>query len=249
MNGSRLGFKGKEDLENGFAADTGALGQGGLLFGRQAFVGLAGTFGILRLGRQATPTYGNNEVFDPFCNGMAGDSERLVNYSGSRTNNVVSYSYDANGFRSQLQYAPGEVTGNSAAGRTEAGFGGYRKDAIDMIVAYQKTNNAAGNVSGKTALIGGNYNFGGVKAYAAYARNKDVIAPNGVISLGADVRNLLLGASIPVGGAGSIRVSYITLTNKALRNADSRQIALGCTTLAFATASDPASSVWEVVDT
>src|SRR5437773_7693011 len=49
--GSRLGFKGNEDLggglsavfqlENGFAADTGKLGQGGLLFGRQAFVGLS----------------------------------------------------------------------------------------------------------------------------------------------------------------------------------------------------------------
>ena len=50
--GSRLGFKGSEDLggghsaifllENGFQADTGAMGQGGLLFGRQIYVGLQG---------------------------------------------------------------------------------------------------------------------------------------------------------------------------------------------------------------
>ena len=61
-NGSRLGFKGSEDLGGGVAAiftmdagilaDTGASAQGGLLFGRQAFVGLAGAAGTLRLGRQ-----------------------------------------------------------------------------------------------------------------------------------------------------------------------------------------------------
>ena len=61
--GSRLGFKGNEDLggglsalfqlENGFAADTGKLGQGGLMFGRQALVGLSSkTAGTVTLGRQ-----------------------------------------------------------------------------------------------------------------------------------------------------------------------------------------------------
>jgi outer membrane protein OmpU len=48
----RLGFQGAEDLgsgqkaifrlENGFTASNGALGQGGLMFGRQAYVGLSG---------------------------------------------------------------------------------------------------------------------------------------------------------------------------------------------------------------
>src|ERR1700740_578599 len=59
----RLGFKGGEDLgggpsaifvlENGFSLTTGALGQGGRMFGRQAYVGFANpTFGTLTLGRQ-----------------------------------------------------------------------------------------------------------------------------------------------------------------------------------------------------
>src|SRR5262245_49833884 len=49
--GSRLGFRGVEDLggglsavfrlENGFAGDSGVLAQGGLIFGREASVGLA----------------------------------------------------------------------------------------------------------------------------------------------------------------------------------------------------------------
>ena len=60
--GSRFGLKGVEDLgggmtasftlENGFNAANGTLGQGGLLFGRQAFVGLSAAAGRITLGRQ-----------------------------------------------------------------------------------------------------------------------------------------------------------------------------------------------------
>ncbi|RZI41890.1 porin [Herbaspirillum sp. HC18] len=62
QSGSRLGFKGSEDLgggmsaifalENGYDISNGALGQGGLLFGRQAWVGLNGGFGAVKFGRQ-----------------------------------------------------------------------------------------------------------------------------------------------------------------------------------------------------
>lgn len=236
MNGSRLGLKGSEDLgkgwsaiftlENGFAADAGVLAQGGLLFGRQAFIGLAGKFGTLKMGRQQTPVYRNNDVFDPFCNGMAGDSIRLFNYSGSRTHNMISYGYEANGFRGELQYAAGEVNGNSVAGRTTAGFGGYRQGPVDLVATYQRTYNALGTVGGVTALVGGNYNLGHARLYGAYAWNRDVVAPTGVISQGAAMRNVLVGASVPAGGAGSIKMSYIFLQDRATANANARQFAL-----------------------
>lgn len=61
---SRLGFRGTEDLGNGLKAlfvmemgmalDTGALQQSGRAFGRQVYVGLAGDWGALSLGRQYT---------------------------------------------------------------------------------------------------------------------------------------------------------------------------------------------------
>lgn len=61
--GSRWGLKGAEDLggglkalfvlENGFSAGTGAAGQGGVEFGRQAYVGISQRgIGALTLGRQ-----------------------------------------------------------------------------------------------------------------------------------------------------------------------------------------------------
>jgi predicted porin len=63
--GTRLGFRGGEDLgdglrakfalESGFALDSGALQQGGLLFGRQAYVGVASKNWSLTAGRQYTP--------------------------------------------------------------------------------------------------------------------------------------------------------------------------------------------------
>lgn len=60
---NRLGFRGRESLggdlaavftiEHGFNADEGTIGQGGRMWGRQSFVGLASkTVGMLTLGRQ-----------------------------------------------------------------------------------------------------------------------------------------------------------------------------------------------------
>ena len=64
---SRWGLRGTEDLgggyqavftlESGFNVRGGDLGQGGRLFGRQAFVGLKSGFGTLAFGRQYTMTY------------------------------------------------------------------------------------------------------------------------------------------------------------------------------------------------
>ena len=73
-NSSRLGFRGTEDLGGGLAAsfwleapisnDDGQ--QGVATFARRSTVSLSGGFGELRLGRDYTPTFWNDTVFDPF---------------------------------------------------------------------------------------------------------------------------------------------------------------------------------------
>jgi predicted porin len=87
-SGSRLGFRGTEDLGDGLAAfyvlemginaDTGVLGQGGLGFGRQSMVGLQGGFGSVSLGRQYTPVALIQTETDPFATGLAGTSANLI---------------------------------------------------------------------------------------------------------------------------------------------------------------------------
>ncbi len=89
QSGTRIGFKGKEDLgnglkglfvlETGIAADRGGFNQGNLAFGRQSFVGLQGNFGTVTLGRQYTSHFlALNQVADPFASGMAGNAQNLM---------------------------------------------------------------------------------------------------------------------------------------------------------------------------
>ncbi|MGH8807171.1 MAG: porin, partial [Noviherbaspirillum sp.] len=139
-NGSRLGFKGSEDLggglsaiftlENGFTADNGQLGQGGRIFGRQAFVGLSGGFGTVKFGRQNTPMHVAIDTIDPFGTGMTGNVENIFNAAGVRMDNTVNYSLSAAGFTGQFAYGFGEVAGNNSANRV-MGLGlGYANGPI-----------------------------------------------------------------------------------------------------------------------
>ena len=74
INSSQLGFKGVEDLGGGLKAgfvllsginaDTGTANA--KFWNRRATVSLMGNFGEVRLGRDYTPTFWNNTIFDAF---------------------------------------------------------------------------------------------------------------------------------------------------------------------------------------
>ncbi|OUM03201.1 porin [Variovorax sp. JS1663] len=88
-NSSRLGFRGTEDLGGGLAAsfwleapisnDDGQ--QGVATFARRSTVSLSGGFGEIRLGRDYTPTFWNDTVFDPF--GTNGVGTNLISTANS----------------------------------------------------------------------------------------------------------------------------------------------------------------------
>ncbi len=236
LSGSRLGFLGKEDLgggmsaifqlENGFNVDAGTQADAARFFNRLAFVGLTGSFGYIKLGRQNNPVYGNNIVWDPFNDALAGDSQRLFSYNGLRTDNLVTYGYSANGFRGEVQYGFGEVAGNTSASRTIAGFGGYRSGPIDVVLTYQNIRNAVDTDSTKMTLLGGNYDFGVVKTFFAYAFEKGVV-PGATTKL--DQRDALIGMILPVSSLGNIKASYIRKTDKLVTNANASQVAVAYT--------------------
>ena len=184
--GSRLGFKGREELgngiaaifllESGFQADTGALGQGGLLFGRQAYAGLQGGFGTLTAGRQYTPQYLTVVMADPFASGYAGDTKNLMAPTGnsaSRMDNSLKYVSPAvGGVSAELVYGAGEVTGDNAAGRQFGGALDYTSGPLRVRLGYHNRNNDTAAIknagSANNTVLAAVYDFGVVKAHVAY---------------------------------------------------------------------------------
>jgi predicted porin len=91
-NSSRLGFRGTEDLGGGLAASfwleapiSNDDGQTGIsTFRRRSTVSLSGGFGEVRLGRDYTPTFWNDTVFDPF--GTNGVGTNLVSTANDAFN-------------------------------------------------------------------------------------------------------------------------------------------------------------------
>lgn len=156
LQGSRWGLKGSEDLggglktvfqlENGFNTFTGKLGQGGLDFGRQAYVGLSSTsFGTVTIGRQYDTI--DDYVQPATLNGNwgayfshAGDIDNTDN--AYRVNNSVKYASPSyNGLTFGGMYAFGGVAGafgeNSMFGLGAA----YSSGPMYLTAAYEYNRN------------------------------------------------------------------------------------------------------------
>ncbi len=124
VNGSRWGLRGSEDLggglkanfqlENGFSSDTGAAGQGGLLFGRHAWVGFSGNFGNVKLGRTATPFDDVNGNATPVFYSKLSPSVNIFRSAKYvvRASNTAKYETPVfNGFTGAVSYSLDERTG------------------------------------------------------------------------------------------------------------------------------------------
>ena len=246
QNGSRLGFKGSEDLgdgasavfvlEMGIAMDTGSLNQSGRGFGRQSFVGLKSGAGALTLGRQYTAV--NNALcgdIDPFGCGLAGTAGNLMSVggtptndgNGSRTNNAVKYTAPLTaGFTGELIYGFGEVGASSKAGRTIGGSIGYGVGPLTLRLAYNGVEDATGSNNAKVAIFGGRYDTGPVIVALAYAVNRGAFSSNTNIS-NPDSRDALVGVIVPF-GVSNLLASYIKKSDRSSNN-DASQLALGYT--------------------
>jgi len=161
LSGSRFGMKGNEDLggglaaiftlEGGFNPSTGASGQGGALFGRQAFVGLSSnTMGTVTLGRQYDPLVDlvqpiteDNYFGSAFA--TAGDVDNYDN--SSRTNNAVKYlSPTIAGFQFEGMYALGGSAGTTGSNQSWAAALAYNNGPIGLAAGYWFSDN--GNTLG-----------------------------------------------------------------------------------------------------
>jgi predicted porin len=174
-------------------------------------VSLFSNAGELRLGRDYTPTFWNNTIFDPFGTNGLGDSTggviQLPATTFVRADNSIGYFLPANlgGFYGQFMAAaaePGQAGQTSNNGRYLGGRVGFAAGPFDVAFAYSQQRDAGGPGSGQTQdtwNIGGAYDFGFLKLMGYYDQDKRD-------NVGKEDR-WSIGAVIPL-GQGEIHLGY-----------------------------------------
>lgn len=169
------GLKAVAVLENGFDINNGRAGQGGKLFGRQAFVGLAGDHGSVTFGRQ-------DNTFDDFVGSLQA-SDRWGPQTahpghvdeGDRLNNSIKYtSGNYNGFSFGGAYSFGNVPGRFSENRVFAVGAGYKYGPLALGIGFLKANNPnlsvyGNNADDKTQNHIGNAGQAGVQGNTIYS--------------------------------------------------------------------------------
>ena len=228
-SGSRIGFKGKEDLGNGLSAlfvleggfniDTGTSGQGGLLFGRQAYVGLSGKGGTVTLGRQYSPYYlALRDVADPFVIGLAGTASNIM-ATNIRVDNMAQYSTPTwNKLSADVAYGFGEVADDNAKNRSMGAAVHYIDGPLNLTLTHHRKENALATAQTRNSLLAMRYDFGVAQANLGYADNRALDDSKS--------NDLLLGMSVPF-GATKLVASYIRHNDKSNLNRDAQQWAIG----------------------
>ena len=204
LNSSQLGFRGIEDLGGGLkagfylladlaGADTGSIPSNGKLFNRRSTVSLYSNAGELRLGRDYTPTFWNDTIFDAFgTNGVGSSLNPRQLFEGVRSDNAVGYFLPENigGFYGQLMAAaPEGGTTLDRAGRYLGGRIGFAAGPFDVAGSYGEIDDSLPNHRGsvgrpairhwtkfKVWNVGGAWNFGFAKLMGYYDRT-DYRAP------------------------------------------------------------------------
>jgi predicted porin len=219
QSGSRFGLRGSEalgmewravfTLEGGYDASTGQSSQGGRLFGRQAWVGLAHPkFGTVALGRIATASSGAGS-FDlwgavgPFgiTWGLNSLGSTFIPSSGLREDNSIIWASPSwAGFKMAAQWSANVDGGESAPQGSNTSaynvsanytwgalFVAATYDVIDYADAGSAGRPAAGNPNQKMLQIGGSWDFKVVKINVAWADQSNISTVQTLAGIGGAV--------------------------------------------------------------
>lgn len=221
LNTSRFGVRGSEDLGGGLKANfqleallgpsQGTLGSTTATetFNREAWVGLSGGFGEIRVGRQDV-TFAQN--IDSGAS-QAGDfALRAVNGGtnvelGTDQKNVIKYISPAiGGLTVQLGHASGNAAGATTDAQAEQnGISlDYRVGKARLMAGYQKNGGATTAAERDFTVYGVSYDFGFVSAGFTYGE--------GDVSTTGDVKNKTTTTSVkvPLGKGVAAHAVYST---------------------------------------
>jgi predicted porin len=181
MTGSRVGFRGVEDLgggfqalftiENGFNSFSGALAQQGQLFGRQAWIALsqrlsAGTQ-TLTLGRQYGAAF---QILSPYDTLNWGNQPTVVwpiTLTGMRFDNSIEYMWQSDSLTAIAQYSVGGQTTGNLDGSTAAIGARYSPGFWSIGSLLQESRDNAGREM-KYGAIGAGVTISQVNLHGVY---------------------------------------------------------------------------------
>jgi predicted porin len=223
---SRWGMRGTEDLggglstvftlESGFGPDAGGLNQGGRFFGRQAFVGLSGSWGALTVGRQYTMlswASGDADILGPNIYGGGSLDSYIPNarednsiayrgtFSGVTVGGTYSFGRDVvNAGSPSGTNCGGENAADKSACRAWSAMVKYDTPVWGVALAHDHMNGGAGAFAGLTSsamadtrtVLNGYVKFAQAKVGAGVIRRNNDGSPTPKSDL------FYIGASYPV---------------------------------------------------
>lgn len=214
MGGSRIGFKGDEDLGGGLKAqfylehrfdpDTG-LTNSGTFWKGGSWVGLASDqWGSVKLGRWWSQAFLKSQyAADPFGMGTLGEGSygsvgcgpafRNGCLGAFWVNNSVTYEHSVGGFSFGVQAAAEAVAGGKKPWNVGVSYG----DGPFYIGAGHERSND-GSANERWSTFAATYDFGAAKLHAGYGTGRD--------AAGTSRKNILAGVNVPV-GAGAVIAS------------------------------------------
>lgn len=219
LAGSRIGFKGTEDLGGGLKANftleqsvdlTDGTATG---FDRQAWVGLSGGFGALQLGNAYTAMddiWGAaNSGFD---SALSATSTVWVGYNSNPGSNIKYTSPSFAGFNAAVST---NLDGKGSDARVISAQLNYNNGPIYAGLGYQSDKQKTAGVNTRHLLANGSYDLGAAKLMASYARvlrSPDAFTPPMPNSGRTD--QFQVGVDVPM-GAVTLSAGYATAKDSA----------------------------------
>lgn len=224
------GIGGSEDLGGGLKAifalesfmrnDTGDAGSiaGEMFFARNAYVGFAGAFGQISVGRNTTPYFMSAILFNPLVDSFVLGPTMTHTFRGGvegdtgMSNSVRLSTPTVSGLRADLLWAAGDERDSPPGRKRNRAFDGalfYESGPFAASFAWRKIDLSGTLVSGddheqRNLLAGASYDWKVLKLFAQYQDSKDSFA---ALAPDTDRRSWQLGAAVPF-GTGNVLVSW-----------------------------------------
>ena len=221
LAGSRLGFKGTEDLGGGLKANfnfeqsidlSNGATTAGKTFDRQANIGFSSGFGTIKLGRSFTAFDDiNGAANSGFDSKLSATSNVWVAYTSSANAQIYYATPDLNGLSGAVGFS---LKGNHAAleNNITSMHLKYSSGPIYVGAAYQDDKSTTANTSIKHTLLNGSYDFGIATVKASVRTVKNPVKDTFINPKATEYQ---LGVDYPVNSSLTLSVGHASSETKA----------------------------------